>query len=60
MKNIKNVARFSKKFVADHKVAIAVVSTALVCGKLNRMAQRDQVDFIKSHDLWDEFITPAA
>lgn len=52
-----NKIRAAKKFVADHKVAIAVTATALVCLKLNRMALADHDNFLKEHDLYEKFYT---
>lgn len=58
MNHIKSVARSTRKFVADHKVAVAVVVTALVAVKFNHMALREHNDFLKEHDLYEKFYTP--
>lgn len=58
MNHIKSVARSTKKFVADHKVAIAVVVTALVAVKINQIALKDHNDFLKEHNLYEKFYTP--
>lgn len=55
MNRIKRVANSTKKFVIDHKVAIAVVVTTLVAVKFNHMALREHNDFLKEHDLYEEF-----
>lgn len=49
----------TRKFVEDHKVGITAATTALVCLKLNKMALRDHDQFLKDHDLYDEFYTPS-
>jgi hypothetical protein len=50
-----NKIRATKKFVTDHKVAIAVTLTAALCLKLNKMALKDHDNFLKEHDLYDTF-----
>lgn len=44
-----------KKFVAEHKTAIAVTTTATVCLVLNRVALAQHDDFLKEHGLYDEY-----
>lgn len=57
MDKIKKIGRSTKNFVVKHKVAIAVTATALICGKLNKMALHDHDQFLKEHDLYDEYYT---
>jgi len=52
---MKNKIAAAKKFIADHKVAIAITGTAASCLYLNRVALRQHDDFLKEHDLYDEF-----
>lgn len=49
----------TKNFVKKHRVAIAVVTTAAICLKLNRMALADHDEFLKEHDLYDAFYSAA-
>lgn len=51
-------AKTTKKFVAKHRVAIAVVGTAAVCLYLNRRALAMHDEFLKEHNLFTEFYTP--
>jgi len=44
-----------KKFVSDHKVVIAVVATAAVSVALDRVRVTQMHEFLKEHDLFDEF-----
>jgi len=55
MNAAKLVVARTKKFAADHKVAIAVVATTTVCFAINRVAMKQHNDFLKEHDLYDEF-----
>lgn len=55
MNRIKRVASSTKKFVSDHRVGIAVILTTLVCVKLSNVALKEHNDFLKEHDLYDEF-----
>jgi hypothetical protein len=55
MEKIKKIGRSTKKFVEDHKVGIAVICTAAVLIKVNRMALKDHDDFLKDHDLYEKF-----
>lgn len=43
------------KFVREHKTKLAVVATATVCLALNRAALKSHNDFLKEHDLYDEY-----
>lgn len=58
MDKIKNAAASTKKFVEDHKVAIAVTLTAAICLKLNRVALKDHDNFLEEHGLLEKFYTP--
>lgn len=55
MNRIKAVASSTKKFVVDHKVAVAVVITTVVLVSINRQALREHNDFLKEHNLYEEF-----
>ena len=60
MKNALNKARVSfEKFVADHKVGIAVTVTAVTtfygCAAMSRSAVGQREDFLKEKGLLDEF-----
>lgn len=59
MNAAKLAAARTKKFVSDHKVGIAVVTTAAVTTavmiKLNRTAVGQWNDFLTEHDLMDKF-----
>jgi hypothetical protein len=45
----------AKKFVADHKVAIAVVATATAVLAIERVGFKQHDDFLKEHGLYEEF-----
>lgn len=47
----------AKNFVVNHKVAIAVVSTAATCLYINRVALSEHNEFLKEHDLFDKYYT---
>lgn len=47
-----------RNFVNRHKVAISVTATAATCLVLNRIALRQHDEFLKEHDLYDEFYFP--
>jgi hypothetical protein len=51
------VNRF-KNFVARHRVALAVTATAVTCLALNQHAIRSHNEFLREHDLYNEFYTP--
>ncbi len=55
MDRVKKTAAATKKFVEDHKVAISVTLTALVCLKLNQIVVTGHNDFLKERGLYDEF-----
>lgn len=57
MDKIKKATKRIGKFVEDHKVGIAVVSTIIVMGKLNKIALRDHDNFLRDKGLYDEFYT---
>jgi len=48
-----------KLFVEEHKVGLAVMATftvtAVACLALNRVALTQHNDFLKEHDLYEEF-----
>ena len=44
-----------KKFVAKHKVALAVTGTAATCLTLNRLALKQHDDFLREKGLYEEF-----
>jgi hypothetical protein len=45
----------TRKFVADHKVAIAVVATAAVAVAISRVALNQHNDFLKENGLYEQF-----
>lgn len=45
----------TKKFVADHKVAITATVTASICLTLNTIALKGHNEFLKEKGLYDEF-----
>lgn len=45
----------TKNFVAKHRVAIAVTTTALTCLWLNRAAVAGYNEFLQEHNLLDEY-----
>lgn len=59
MNKIKKVARTSKNFVVKHKLAIGVITTAIICAKINANvnAEKDGIvnEFLDIHDLTDQF-----
>lgn len=55
MNQLKKAVATSKKFVADHKVAIAVTATAVTCLAINRLALKQHNEFLKEHDLYDSY-----
>jgi hypothetical protein len=60
MSNIATKAATStKKFVIKHKTAITVVATSAVWYTINRAAVNQHDDFLKEHDLYEEFYTPS-
>lgn len=46
-------------FVERHKVAIAVTATSAAWYGINRIALKQHDDFLKEHDLYEEFYTPS-
>lgn len=59
LKEIHPIER-TKSFVSRHRVALAVIGTIVVMGKLNQYAQREQMSFIESKGLMDEYLNPEA
>lgn len=49
-----------KKFVSDHRVAIAVVATTAVCGVAHYGTVKGWNSFLAEKNLTDEFYTPEA
>lgn len=45
----------AKKFVSDHRIAIAVVTTTTVCYVIHRKAVENWNEFAAEHDLLEEF-----
>jgi hypothetical protein len=45
----------AKKFVARHRVAIAVTATTIVLTAVHMRIVDDTNEFLKEHDLFDEF-----
>lgn len=50
--------RSTKKFVVNHKVAIAITATAVTCLALNKRNINMYDKFLKEHGLLDKFYTP--
>lgn len=44
-----------KEFVVKHKTTLAVAATATICLAANRAALKTHNDFLKEHDLYDEY-----
>lgn len=59
LNTVKKVGLRTKQFVIDHKVAIAVTATTVVCLALNKMALKDHDNFLKENDLYDAFYNQA-
>ena len=53
--HIENAVASTKDFVSRHKTKLAVIATATICLALNRAALSQHNDFLKEHDLYDEF-----
>lgn len=58
METIKKAVRSTKKVVYEHRIAIAVAITAALCLKVNQIALSQHNDFLREHDLYEEFYTP--
>jgi hypothetical protein len=56
MNKIKKVAKASKNFVVKHKVAVAIVTTAVICTAMNRNALSAYNEFLEEKGLTEEFI----
>ena len=58
-RKIMNKINSLKKFVADHKVGIAIavtaVTTATICIALNQTAVKQWNNFLQENDLFDKF-----
>jgi hypothetical protein len=52
---MKNKIRRSKKFVSDHRVAIAVTVTLTACAALQIRNAKVLNEFLKEHDLYDTY-----
>ncbi len=55
MNRIKKATISTKKFIDDHKVAIAVTVTAVACLTLNRWELNGHDNFLKAKGLYDEY-----
>lgn len=59
MNTIKKTRASFEKFVADHKVGIAITATAITtfvgCAAISRSAVAQREDFLKEKGLLDEF-----
>jgi len=58
MNPIKQATVSTKNFVSKHRVVIAVVTTTVVCGAINRAALKQHNEFLKEKGLYEEFYTP--
>lgn len=56
--NMIKTLRSTKKFVANHKVAVAITVTALTCLALNKSALKQHDKFLKEHGLLEKFYHP--
>lgn len=52
---MKNKVIKTKKFVSKHRVAIAIVGTAVICMYITREALGQHNDFLMEHGLYDAF-----
>lgn len=52
---VKNTLKSTKNFVLKHRVAVAVTLTSLVWLSLQRNVAKDFNQFLKDHDLFDEY-----
>lgn len=59
MNPVKKTVVSTKNFVVRHKTAVAVATTVLVLQACNRRALDQHNEFLKEHDLYEEFYTPA-
>lgn len=55
MNIVKNVAKSTKNFVINHKVGIAVVTTAVIVGQAQRAFAKDVTEFLIEKEMLDEF-----
>lgn len=53
--NIKKATTSTKKFVQKHRVAIAIVGTATACAALQIRNAKILNEFLKEHDLYEEY-----
>jgi hypothetical protein len=58
MNRIHQTAVSTKNFVVRHKTAVAVAATVLVLQAANRKALNQHDEFLKEHDLYEQFYTP--
>jgi hypothetical protein len=58
MNPVKKTVVSTKNFVARHKTAVAVTVTVLVLQAANRKAWNLADEFLKEHDLYNEFYHP--
>lgn len=59
MEIVKKTLNRTKKFVVDHKVAIAVTATVLTMVQVNKVARVNVDNFLSEKGLLDEFYSPA-
>lgn len=50
---MKKIVVSTKRFVAKHKVAIAVTATIIVMAKLNKLALSEHESFMQEHGILD-------
>ena len=58
MNRFKKSVRRSREFVSRHRVGIAVVTTAVICTKLNSKAIAAHDDFLRDEGLFEKFYNP--
>jgi hypothetical protein len=55
MNPVKKTAVATKNFVVRHKTTVAVATTVAVMTVINKKALNQHDEFLKDHDLYDEF-----
>lgn len=58
MNKIKNTAVKTKDLIVKHRAKIAAAATIVVMAKLNSMVNGDQLAFIESKGLTEEYFNP--
>jgi len=58
MLHLKNIKFQGTTFLDRHRTKIAVATTAVVCLWINRVSHKSKDEFLKEHDLYEEYYTP--